>query len=397
MRNKMYNKYKLPQGVLDYLPDECYAKSNIERLLLDSFCGYGYKQIETPILERFALFENGVGKVNLNKLFKVSDIDGDLLVLRPDMTMPTSRIVATKLNSGVHKLCYLGKSFCLSEKSMLREFTQVGVEFMGEASVNADIESIALAIQSFRAIGLDDFQIELGHIGFFKGFLSALKLSSEQTDEIIDLVEKKDAIGEELWAKRVGLSSENLQLITRLPMLFGGSEVLLDANRLCVNSEMYDALDNLNKIFEGLKKLGLENYVSFDLSIVGNMKFYSGLVMKGITKYCGRAILSGGRYDTLCDSFGKDIKAVGFAISISYVISALQMQGNLPCDEREEIVIGASKENFSMLDNVAKELENKTTKIIKTFATTAEQLKKEKQNCGASRALFLENGKVEEV
>ncbi|MEG1609013.1 MAG: ATP phosphoribosyltransferase regulatory subunit, partial [Clostridia bacterium] len=133
----MYNKYKLPQGVLDYLPTECYAKNNIERLMMDTFCGYGYNQIESPILERYALFENGVGKVSLSNLFKVSDIDGDLLVLRPDMTMPTSRIVATKLDGGAHKLCYLGKSFSMLEKNMLREFTQVGIEYMGEASVNA--------------------------------------------------------------------------------------------------------------------------------------------------------------------------------------------------------------------------------------------------------------------
>ncbi|MEG1608540.1 MAG: ATP phosphoribosyltransferase regulatory subunit, partial [Clostridia bacterium] len=245
---------------------------------------------------------------------------------------------------------------------------------------------------------LDDFQIELGHIGFFKGFLSALNLSVDQTDEIVDLVEKKDAIGEELWAKRVGLSSENLQLITRLPMLFGGSEVLEDARSLCLNDEMLCALDNLNAIYDGLKNLGLDNFISFDLSIVGKMKYYSGLVIKGISKYCGRAILSGGRYDNLCDSFGKHINAVGFAISIGYVLSTLQSQGNLPCDTRAQVVVGACKQKFGDLDNFAKQLESSGVRVVKTFATTIAELEKEKQNCGVKRALFLtQDGATMEV
>lgn len=385
----MQKKYKLAQGVLDYLPLECYAKTEIENRLMNSFRSFGYKQIESPLLERYVLFESGVGKVAMDKLFKVSDIDGDLLVLRPDMTTPTARIVATKLENCPHKLCYLGKAFCQSEKSMLREFTQVGVEYMGEPSVNADIEAVAIAIDGLKSSGLNDFQIELGHIGFFKGFLAALKLSAEETDEIIDLVEKKDSIGEELWAKNIGLSSDNLELITKLPMMFGGVEVLEQARAMCVNDDMKNAINNLTEIFDGLCKIGLGEYISFDLSIVGKMKYYSGLVVKGITKHCGRAILSGGRYDNLCDSFGKHISAVGFAIGIGYLLSAIESGGGIAIVDSPKVAIAVEGAKLARLSRIAEQLDKQGVQIVKTFAATNAELLKEKQIFNFEKALFF--------
>lgn len=393
----MYNKFKLPKGVADYLPQDSFAKTTIESALMKSFCDYGYKQIETPILERYALFESGVGKVGVEKLFKVTDVDGDLLVLRPDMTTPTSRIVATKLDGGIHKLCYLGKSFSMLEKSMNREFTQVGIEYMGEQNIHADIEVVALAILSLKNSGLEDFQIDLGNICFFKGFLSQFNLTAEQTDEIIELVEKKDAIGEELWAKRMGLSNDNLALITKLPMLFGGVEVLKEAEGLCVNKEMKKALENLNEIYMGLQNLGLEKYLSFDLSIVGKMKYYSGLVLKGISKHFGRTILSGGRYDNLCDCFGKHISAVGFAIGIGNLLTACQGQGVLPCQQIIDVIIGDKNHNISRMDNMISQLASQGIKAIKSFATTEKQLLQLKKSLNIGAAKFLSDEGIKEI
>ncbi len=96
----MTKKFRQPQGVSDVLARQCYAKNVIERKLSDCFARYGYNRIDTPILEYGDLYSAGAGKVNINKLFKLSDYDGSLLVLRPDMTMPISRIVSQRSRRG---------------------------------------------------------------------------------------------------------------------------------------------------------------------------------------------------------------------------------------------------------------------------------------------------------
>ncbi|MDE6276337.1 MAG: ATP phosphoribosyltransferase regulatory subunit, partial [Clostridia bacterium] len=149
----MIKKFKLPKGTQDHLPDDCYSRRVVERKLMDCFKFYGYSEIETPILERYELFDSGVGKVELNKLFKVTDVDGDLLILRPDITMPISRIVCTKLQ-GSQRLCYLGKSFsAIENEGKLREFTQAGIEIMGAKGDSIDVEVVMLAIKSLLAVG----------------------------------------------------------------------------------------------------------------------------------------------------------------------------------------------------------------------------------------------------
>ena len=394
----MDNKFKLAQGVLDYLPNECYKKSQIENKILNTFIDFGYDRIDTPVLERYELFDSGVGKVDLKKLFKVTDIDGDLLVLRPDMTMPISRIVSTKLPKDTYKLCYLGKSFSMLENGgKLREFTQVGVEVMGAKGVGVDTEVVALAIKSLLDAGLQNFQIELGHIGYFKGLLDSLELSLQDKEELTELVEKKDSIGEGLFAKRLGLDSQITSIILKLPMFFGGIEVLDEAEIYCKNDEMKEAISNLRKLYEGLQQLGYEKYISFDLSIVGNMKYYSALVMKGITKSVGRPILAGGRYDNLCDSFGLDTKAVGFAISIGYLLEALDAQGTSLKKPDVEIVIGFDNDCMDKALALFEDYKTKNIVVKMSFATTIDQLEKCKEAAKANKAIYVSKDNIEEV
>ena len=234
----MTDKFKQPSGVRDTLPAECAAKRAIEQKLLSKFGQYGYLQIDTPALEYGGLYSEG-DRFDLDRLFKFSDCDGALLVLRPDMTMPISRVVATKFAPGRYKLCYLGSTYRLTRRSNgLREFTQAGVEYMGASGTACDAEAVALAIESLLACGLDDFIIDIGHVGFFGGILKQLGLDEAKRRELAALVERKDVIGESLFAAREGLTSESMSLLAGLPMLFGDGSVLERARDLCLNDEM---------------------------------------------------------------------------------------------------------------------------------------------------------------
>ena len=392
----MIKKFKLPSGIHDHLPIDCYSRRIVENKLLECFKYYGYSEIQTPVLERYELFDSGVGKVELNKLFKVTDVDGDLLILRPDITMPISRIVCTKLSEGIKKLCYLGKSFsALENEGKLREFTQAGVEIMGAQGDGVDIEIVMLAIKSLIAVGLEDFQIELGHVGFFKGLLDAFNVCDEDREVLINSIESKNGI------KLYNLSHEMDKLLpdtlSKLPMLFGGEEVLDAAEKMCLNEEMKSAVNNLKAVYDGIKRLGYEKYVCFDMSSVGKMKYYSGMVMRGINKNLGRPILSGGRYDELCDAFGKHIPAVGFAIGIGYLVTALDNQNKLQKLPEIEAVVGYAPDFMKKAEEYVDKLRDRGINAICSFATDKQSLRNNKKVLGAKRAVYLSKDGEEEI
>lgn len=390
----MIKKFKLPNGTQDHLPADCFSKRNVEGRLLECFRFYGYQEIESPILERYELFDSGVGKVELSKLFKVTDIDGDLLILRPDITMPISRIVCTKLQ-GVQKLCYLGKSFsAIENEGKLREFTQAGVEIMGMDGIDTDIEVIMLAIKSMLAVGLDDFQIEIGNVGFFKGLLDAYDVEEEDRDILINSIESKNGI--KLYSLK-NVDKDMLDLLSRIPMLFGGVEILEEAQEMCLNSQMSEAVKNLKGIYDGLKSLGYEKYVTFDMSIVGKMKYYSGMVMRGIIKNLGRPILSGGRYDGLCDAFGDHTPAVGFAIGIGYLTTALSNQDKLLRMPAVDVVVGYTPSNMREAEELVSAYRSNGVNAICSFANDKESLKKVKVAMGACKGVFVTERGEEEV
>lgn len=390
----MIKKFKLPKGTQDHLPNNCYSRRIVEGKLIDCFKFYGYSEIESPILERYELFDSGVGKVELNKLFKVTDVDGDLLVLRPDITMPISRIVCTKLQES-QRLCYLGKSFsAIENEGKLREFTQAGVEIMGAQGDNIDVEVVMLAIKSFLAVGLDDFQIELGNVGFFKGLLDAYNVNEDDRDILMNCIESKNGI--KLYSLSGEMDKNMLDTLARLPMLFGGEEILGQAEKMCLNAQMLSAVDNLKAVYAGIKSLGYDKYVTFDLSSVGKMKYYSGMVMRGIIKNLGRPILSGGRYDKLCDAFGKNVPAVGFAIGIGYLMTALDNQQKLFKAPEVDVVVGYEPKNMSVAENKVQELISQGVNAKCAFATTKDDLINVKKTLKAKKGIFL-GSKTEEV
>lgn len=355
---------------------------------MNCFKYYGFKEIESPVLERYELFDGGVGNVELNKLFKVADIDGDLLVLRPDITMPISRIVCTKLDSGCQKLCYLGNSFsAIENEGRLREFTQAGIEIMGAEGDDVDVEVVMLAIKSLLSTGLEDFQIELGNVAFFEGLLQAFEIGEEDSEILVNSIESKNGI--KLYSLSKDMNQKLLESLSKLPMLFGGEEVLKEAEKMCLNDKMLRAVQNLEKVYNGIKLLGYEKYICFDLSIVGKMRYYSGMVMRGIVKGIGRPVLSGGRYDGLCDAFGKHTPAVGFAVSIGYVMSVLRKYGLLEQSPKVQLIVGYQPDMMKKAEEYVDKMRSQGINAVCSFSTDIQNLKISKEIVGAEKAVYI--------
>jgi ATP phosphoribosyltransferase regulatory subunit len=325
-------KWKIytPEGVQDILQDECYLKRNIEGKIRELFRSYGYFEVETPTLEFYDAFASEKDEIPQEMMFKFFDQQGRILVLRPDITVPIARIAATKYKDMEEPLrfCYIGNAFKYNELGggKQKEFTQAGVEILGINTPEADAEVIATAIHAVKAAGIENFQLDIGQVEFFKGLMEETGLSDQHTEQMRLLIDHKDFLGIEELVKGYNIREELKELILSLPGLFGSTDVIEKVEKITSNERSLRALESLRTVLEILEHYGLSRYVSVDLGMVQSLNYYTGIIFRGVTHGVGFPIVSGGRYDNLVGKFGKRCPATGFSIGINMVMMALERQ-----------------------------------------------------------------------
>lgn len=314
---------------MDYLPDECEAKRSIEQKMALSFRQNGYRPIQTPAFEYYDLYADGSGDISPEKLYKFFDPQGRILALRGDITTSIARVMGTKYNGPMPaRLCYVADAFRYngSASSRSSEFTQAGIELIGDGSCEADAEAIMVTISALLAAGLEEFQIDIGQVEFFKGLAEQVGLDAEDFERIRTHIDFKDSVSIAQVAKKYDADAEIIDILCRMPYLFGNAEVLEQAKSPKLNARSAAALENLEQVYRLLCACGLEKYVSIDLGMLQSLDYYTGVIFKGVTYDVGFSVCGGGRYDTLIGNFGKDTSAVGIAIGVNRVLSALMRQ-----------------------------------------------------------------------
>ena len=319
-----------PEGVRDLNISETSKKIELQNRINTVFHRYGFRDIQTPTFEYYDVFNHEIGTIDVREMYKFFDRDGNILTLRPDITPSIARYVSTyyKNENNPIRVCYIGNTFRnrKSYQGKLREFTQAGVELIGVNSEDADAEIITMIINSLSIAGLEKFQIDLGQAGFFKGLVQEAGLSESEEEELRNYVDEKNFIAVEELLIKYNMSDELKRTFLDLPKLFGSVEVIEKARKLTKNKKALESLDQLEKVYNILCDYGVEKYISFDLGMVNSLNYYTGIIFRGYTYKMGVSIVDGGRYDTLLKQFGKDVPAIGFAIVIDELISAIERQ-----------------------------------------------------------------------
>src|SRR5512139_1977331 len=185
----------LPEGVRDLLFADAAAWRDMEAALRRTWTTWGYREISLPTFEYADTLATDVGAAVDAEMYRFFDRHGRTLALRPDMTIPTARVVGTRLFDQPMplRLAYVGSVFRYEPPRAGRqhEFTQAGVELIGAPGAIADAESIALAVAALRAVGVPQFRIMVGHVGFFRGLLAALGLPQRTATRIRAAVDRK--------------------------------------------------------------------------------------------------------------------------------------------------------------------------------------------------------------
>ena len=319
-----------PEGVRDIYAEECARKLAVQKKIQNVFRLYGYQDIETPVFEFFDIFKKERGSAGTREMYKFFDRENNTLVLRPDITPSIARCVAKyfREETGPLRLCYLGAAFLntVSYRGRLHETTQTGVELIGDNTSDGDGEMIALVIDALKAAGLQEFQVELGQVDFFRGLVEEAGMDGETQEQLRELIENKNFFGVEELLSRQSMSEEQKQVFLKLPELFGNIEQIRLASTLTSNQRALRAIDRLERVQEILDIYGLGDYVSYDLGMLSKYSYYTGIIFKAYTYGTGEYLVTGGRYDKLLIQFGKDAPAVGFAIVVDQLMLALSRQ-----------------------------------------------------------------------
>ena len=319
-----------PEGVRDIYNVECAKKHTLEKRLRALLRLYGYEEIQTPTIEFFDIFNTERGTVKSTEMFKFTDRDGHTLVLRPDITPSIARAVAKYYGEEdiPMRFSYTGNTFKnnSSYQGRMREITQLGAEFIGNDGVAADAEMIALAIELLKASGLQDFQVDIGHVSFFKSLVRQAGFDDETEEKLRVLIENKNYFGIEDLVDTMDIEDNLKQILSRLPQWFGSVDIINEARAMTDNPEAIAALDRLSAVYELLGTYGLQKYVTIDLGMLTEYNYYTGIIFKGYTYGTGDAVVNGGRYDSLIGQFGKDAASVGFAVVIDQLMMALSRQ-----------------------------------------------------------------------
>ena len=328
-----------PPGTRDVLPDEMREIRAISDRLRAAFERAGYGEIWTPALEYEDVLSRGDERA-AGAGYRLFDERGRVLVLRSDMTIPIARVVASRLNDVEPpiRLSYLAHAYRAGEDApaQSREFLQAGVELVGTPAPDGDAEVIALVIGALSDAGLGRHRIGVGDGSLYRGVLESLEVPEAERHALMEALSRRDLVALERRVAGLGVSRAARELLTSLPALRGGPEVLDRAD-----GPVARAAENLRACHELLAERGMAERVIFDLGLVRELGYYTGAVFELYDPAVGFAIGGGGRYDELVGRFGRPMPACGVALDLERVHMAAT------AEERLDRAAGRAREDIS--------------------------------------------------
>jgi len=346
----------LPKGVSDFLPEKADKIGYIERKIKRVFELWGFRQIIPPSLEFQDVMALGLGEELKERSFRFDDRhSGRLLTIPPDITPQVARIVATRMRGYPlpHRLCYTGKVLRQAElqSGRSREIFQAGVELIGLDSPEADAEMVAMAIEVLQGLGLEDFKIDIGQIDFFRGIMAMSGLTLPLQLQIQEAVAKKDTAKVRFILDEAEIADSTKETIAAIPRLFGGREVLTEAERVAPDDRARKALENIVQVLDILDIYGVAEYITIDLGEIRRLDYHTGLTFEGFVTGLGEPVCGGGRYDGLTANYGFPAPATGFAFNILALLSALERAPDVEASKTRDFLL------FNQLDERREVLE----------------------------------------
>ena len=360
----------IPIGTAALLPDTARRVRRLEEQLLSHLASWGYREIIPPTFEYLDVLSVGLAPEVLEKCYKFADwTTGRILVLRPDVTAQIARIVAMDMG-GVGlplRLSYRTTVFRYEPEHVGRdrEVFQVGGELIGADDAYSDAENLLLLVESLKKIGLPEFKISLGHVGFYKALLARSGMSGEGIKEAEFVAAHKDLPRLESIMAKEGVPRRKGKVILEAAGRCGQEDVLKWGRTAAgKDSTLKQPLERLTKVYELLELAGVKDHILIDLGEFRGFDYYDGVVFDVFTTTLGCELGGGGRYNHLLGRFGRNLPSTGFALDMDRVFAALAPGGHQPTESWLPILLVGGQTHYSQVFRLAQRLRNGGVPVI---------------------------------
>lgn len=271
----------------------------------------GYKHYRMSCFEEYRYYLENKNFLLSDSVITFTDLDGRLLALKPDVTLS----IVKQCDGSEQKVYYIENVYRPDRNNRsFKEIEQIGLEHIGHINSNVISQVAGLAGKSLSLVAKDSL-LEIGHCGFVGGLLKALEEPKSVADEISELISKKNVSDLRKLAEARGYNADTTRVIMEIPTLCGDfNTVLKRARDLCLNDDMYAAVNDLSDLSMALADDESLCALRVDLSLSGEEEYYNGVIFCGYVRGLPSRVLTGGRYDKLLEKQGKKCGALGFAI-----------------------------------------------------------------------------------
>jgi ATP phosphoribosyltransferase regulatory subunit len=310
--------YLIPPGTRDILPQEMRELRVLSSSLLETFDRFGYGEVWTPTMEYEDVLVQGDERA-AGASYRLFDERGHVLALRPDMTIPIARLVATRCTDTEPPLrfCYLSHAYraVRPQRGQQREFLQAGVELIGADAPDGTVEVLEVLCAALDAAGLSRARIGLGDAALYRKALEATGADLDVQSRALAALERHDFVALEQQVRSLGLDEARAEVLITLPQLRGGADIIQRAVELGGN-DIERATARLADTADGALRRGIAERIIFDLGLVRDLGYYTGAIFEVYDPALGHIIGGGGRYDDLLGRFGHPLPACGFALFV---------------------------------------------------------------------------------
>jgi ATP phosphoribosyltransferase regulatory subunit len=310
----------IPSGTRDVLPDEMRELRAISEPMRVTFARFGYGEVYTPALEYESTLAAAVqagldpAAPGARPAYRLFDENGEVLVLRSDMTVPIARVAATRYAGSQPPLrfCYLAHAYrgVGPQRGQPREVLQAGIELIGAPAPQGTAEALTVLCAALEAAGLDSYRVGMGDAGLYPALLDSLGVADAARPGLMQALVRRDFVALEHRIDELALDAEAAALLVEVPQRRGGDEILG-----APDGAVTEAVGRIARVRDLLEPAVGERII-FDLGLARGLGYYTGAVFEVYDPALGAPLGGGGRYDDLLARFGRPLPAVGFAINV---------------------------------------------------------------------------------
>ncbi len=330
MKEKKRFIFQLPHGTESIHLEEALRHRNLTASLEKVLSSWGYLPVQTPVFDFFDAYSSLLKGDDLSRIYRLIDREGDLLMLRSDITLFLAKQLGTALSTEELPLrAYYADSILRHqnrEDISKNEFFQIGAELVGLPGIDADLEVLCMLLELIESTGLSAYKLHIGSHRLFSHLLAGIcaekRLQAKEALLRRDFSAVKDIAAAQLSGKEGTAAFELFSFI-------GGLDAYRDFASAWIGSpalapEAAAELSSFSKMAEILVDIGLSERVCIDFSEIGHQSYYTGIVFRVYAEGADSEIAAGGRYDDLIGNFGFSTASVGFSIMLRKIEGLIQ-------------------------------------------------------------------------